>query len=159
MISLNVTLLFTVLNFILLVYILKAILFEPLVKYLDSRAATIDESLRLAEENQQRSEQIQLEREEIIKEARNQASSIVDKATANATEESRQILAEAREKAKATIDAATDEIQGEVERIKQELRRDIADMTVDLAGKVLEREIKADEHKDIIGKALDVLKD
>ena len=55
------------------------------------------------------------------------------------------------------IDAAKEEMEMEAERVKQELRRDIASMTVSLAGKVLEREIKEEDHKDIINKSLDVL--
>lgn len=56
MISINATIILTMVNFILLVIILRAILFKPLLKYLDERSKTIAESLRLAEENRIRSE-------------------------------------------------------------------------------------------------------
>ena len=46
MISINFTLVFTIFNFILLVFVLKAILFKPMMKYLDERARKIEESLK-----------------------------------------------------------------------------------------------------------------
>ena len=158
MISINATFLLTVLNFILLVLVLKAILFKPMISFLEERASKIDNSLKLAEQNKKRSEEMQLEHDEIIKEARAKASDIVEKATSGANKEGREILAQAHEKAQNVIDAAREEIEMEAERIKQDLRSDIAEMTVSLAGKVLEREIRESDHKALIEKGLGEMK-
>lgn len=158
MISINATFLLTVLNFILLIFVLKAILFKPMISFLEERAKKIEDSLKLAEENRKRADDMQLEHDEIIKEARTKASDIVDKATNNANKESREILAQAHEKAQNVIDAAREEIEMEAERIKQDLRSDVAEMTVSLAGKVLEREIKESDHKALIEKGLSEMK-
>ena len=91
MISINATLILTILNFILLVAILKVILWKPLLKFLDNRAKMIDESLKLAEENKLRSEEIKGEHDQIIKEARKKASEIVDTSMTNASRESLKI--------------------------------------------------------------------
>ena len=157
MININFTFILTILNFILLVFVLRAVLFKPMIKFLDERAKKIDESLKLAEENKKRAEDMKIEHDQIIKEARSKASEIVDSAMVNASKESREIISEARDKAQATIDSAKDEIIIEAERIKQDLRKEVASMSVSLAGKVLEREIKADDHKELINKSLDVM--
>jgi len=157
MISINATLILTIFNFILLIFVLKAILFKPMMKYLDERANKIDESLRLAEENKKRADDMKIEHDQIIMEARTKSSEIIEAATSNAARESREIVSEARVKAQNTVESAKDEILMVAERIKQDLRREVASMTVSLAGKVLEREIKEDDHKELIKKSLDVM--
>ncbi len=157
MIKINATFILTVLNFILLVKVLQVILWAPMMKFLDERAKKIKDSLQVAEENKRRSEELKVEHDEIVKEARRKANEIIEKAMAASSNESRGILAQAHEQAQATIDAASEEIKMEAERIKQELREDVAAMTVGLAGKVLEREISGDDHRELINKSLDAM--
>jgi len=157
MIKINATLILAVLNFILLVQVLAVLLWGPMMKFLEERASKIKKSLRIAEENKRRSAEIQVEHDEIVKEARQKANEIVEKALAASSNESRQIIAQAHEQAQATIDAARDEMKMEAERIKQELREEVAAMTVGLAGKVLEREISGDDHRELIKKSLDAM--
>jgi len=157
MISINATFVLTIINFILLVFVLKALLFKPMIAFLEQRAKKIEDSLKLADENTKRAEDMKVEHDEIIKEARNKASEIVDSAMSNASNESREIMSEARAKAQATVDSAREEILLEAEHIKQELRQEVASMSVALAGKVLEREISEKDHRELIDKSLDVM--
>jgi len=157
MISINATLILTILNFILIVAVLAAILWKPMLKFLDDRAAKIDESLRLAEENKKRAEELKQEYDDIIKEGRLKASEIIDKSMNMASEESRQIISKAREQAQSTVEATKQEIAQEAERIKGELRKEMASMTVLLAEKVLEREIKEADHQKLINRSLEAL--
>ena len=145
------------LNFILLIILLRAILFKPLLKYLDERSKTIADSLRLAEENRTRSEEIHIEHENIVREARTKAAEIVEKAVGAASDESRNIIKAAREQALATVDAAKDEILTEAEHIKQDLRKEMAELSISLAEKVLTREIKESDHRDLINRSFGAL--
>ncbi len=157
MISINATLILPILNFILLVLVLAVILWKPMLKFLDERARKIEESLKIAEENKKRAEEIKDEHVEIIKEARTKATDIIDKAMANATKESRELIAQTKKHTQSMIDSSRNEILMEAERIKQDLRKEVASMTVALAGKVLDREIKESDHKELIDKNLDVM--
>jgi len=156
MIKINATLILTILNFILFVAVLATILWKPMLKFLDERAKKISDGLKLGEENTKRAEELKIESDEIVKEARLKASEIVDNAVTSASDESRKMIAQAREQAHATIDSAREEINMEAERIKHDLRKEVAKLTVSLASKVLEREIKEDDHKKLIDKSLDV---
>jgi len=157
MISINATIILTMVNFILLVILLRVILFIPLLKYLDERSKTIAESLMQAEENKARSEEIQIEHDTIIREARTKAADIMDKAVGVASDESRDIVKEARMQAQATVDAAKDEIMVEAERIKMDLRKEVASLTISLTEKVLEREIRESDHRDMINRSFGAL--
>ena len=157
MIKINATLILTILNFILFVGVLATILWKPMMKFLDERAKGISDSLKLADDNERRAEELKIEHDEIINKARIKASEIVEKAMTDASNESRELIAQAREHAHLTVDSAKEEIKMEAERIKQDLRKEISDLTVSLASKVLEREIKDKDHKELIKKGLDVL--
>ena len=157
MISINATVILTLLNFILLVAVLGTILWKPMLKFLDERARKIDESLKIAEENKRRAEEMQIEHDKILKEARAKATEIVDTAMSNASKESRDYINQSKEQAHNIIESAKKEIQMEAERIKQDLRKEVASMTIDLAGKVLDREISEKDHRELINKNLDTM--
>ncbi len=150
MIDINVTLIMTILNFVILLVILRIILFKPVTKFLDERARTIADSLRLAEENKKRAEEISVEKDAIITDTRRKASEIIDKATVNAHEESHEIIRKAREETQTILASAQKELAEEAGRVKRALRAEVSEMVVAIAEKVLVREIRAEEHKDII---------
>ncbi len=155
MISINATVILTILNFILLIFVLATILWKPMLKFLDDRARKIDESLKLAEKNKKRAEELKIEHDQIIKEARTKSSEIIDKAMSSASKESRELISQTKEHTQSMIDSAKNEINMEAERIKHELRKEVASMSIDLAGKILEREINKDDHKKLFSKNLD----
>ena len=157
MISINATLIVTMLNFILLVILLKMILFKPLVNFLDQRSGVIAESLRQAEENKSQAARIRSEEDQIMREARRKAAEIIDHAVATASDESRAVLAKTREEAQGMIGAARNEMLADSERIKRELRRELAGMVVSLSQQVLTREISETDHRKLIEEGLDVL--
>lgn len=157
MIDINATLILTILNFIILLVILRMILFKPLAKFLDERAQTIAESLRLAEENKKRSVEITAEKDAIIADSRKKASEIIEKAIANAHDEGREIVRKAREESQVVLATARKELIEEAGRVKRELRSEVSGMVVAIAEKVLSREIRTEEHKKIIEDGLGML--
>lgn len=154
MVNINATIILTMLNFILLVILMRAILFKPLLRYLDERAKRIAESIRQAEENKKRADEMVLDRDSIIQEARLKASEIVEKSKALASDESREIIRDARVQAQAIIDSTREALLSESEKIKYDLRRDVSTMVVRLSEQVLAREVREDDQKDIIEKGL-----
>ncbi len=157
MIDIYATLILTILNFIILLVILRMILFKPLAKFLDERAQTIAESLRLAEENKKRSVEITAEKDAIIADSRKKASEIIEKAIANAHDEGREIVRKAREESQVVLATARKELIEEAGRVKRELRSEVSGMVVAIAEKVLSREIRTEEHKKIIEDGLGML--
>ena len=157
MININATFILTMINFVLLVVILRVLLFKPLLTYLDERAGTIAESLRQAGENKARAAKIADEKAGILLESRIKASEIIDRAAAAAADESRAILDKTREETQAMITAAQNEMLADADRIKRSLRRDLAGMVVSLSEKVLDREIAEKDHRRLIEEGLDAL--
>ena len=92
--------------------------------------------------------------EDEISGARTKATEIIKSATDTATARSEEILSDAKEKADGMVSRAKIEIALEEKKSRQEIKREIAEVSTAIAEKILEREINADDHKDIIDNAL-----
>jgi len=136
---------------------MRIILFKPLLKFLDERAQTIAKSLKQAEENRLRSESLNIERETVLRETRVKATEIADKTLLLASNEGQEIIKNAHKQANSIIDATKLELESEAIRVKQELRKDVASMVVELSSKVLEREISEKDHDEMIKKSFNAL--
>ena len=99
MINLNYTLILTIINFLILVYVLKKLFWGPLTKFLDDRARGIEDSIRAAEVNREEAQRLIEQQEEALRQARTEAKEIVDRGIAEAAREARRVRQEAAEQA------------------------------------------------------------
>lgn len=141
-------------NFLILLYILKRFLYKPVLKVLDERKKTISDSLQNAEEIEKKLTQITAEREEQLKKASREAEEIIKDATVSAG----QIIAEAHEKAGTDIEGlvakAHQSISLEKEKMRQEIRAELAGLVVaglqKVTGKVLDKKDQEEMVKETI---------
>ena len=158
MININATTPLVIVNFILLVYILKLILFDPLINFLEERSKSIKESMDNAEESRIKANELIEEQKKILQETRLEARQINEKATSDAKKEGKNILKQARENAQRERETTLQEIRNETELIKKELRQESASFSLQIAEKIIEKEIDAKKHQAIIEKSLNELK-
>lgn len=127
-------------------------IWPPILSAIEERQAKIAEGLAAAESGKERLAEAESSAEEIIAEARRQASSILDQANARANE----IVAEGKsdgvKERERQLTAAKAEIEQESNRAREELRGQVSAIAVASAEKILEREIDAATHQDILGK-------
>ncbi len=139
-----ILLLAQIVNFLILLYILKRFLYGPILKVLEERKKKIAESLENAEEIEKKLESITTEREKKLDQAAKEARSVLEEATKNAG----QIVAEAHDKAAKDIEkmlAKTEEQMAlEREKMQQEIRAELAELVTTglekVAGKVISKE-------------------
>jgi F-type H+-transporting ATPase subunit b len=119
---------------------------------MDERAKKIASGLAAAEKGQQDFAQAEARAEKVIEEARSRANQIVDAASKRANE----LVDAARQSAQSEGDrllaSAKQQIELEASKAREELRKQVADLTVRSAAKVLGREIDPARHADILGK-------
>ncbi len=116
------TLLFAIINIILLLYILKTFLYKPVLKMLDDRkkaaSSVIDEAKKLQEDAQ-----VQLTEAEKVKGLAHEEARKITSESVQASEAIRdEIVAKAREEAKSIIRLAEEEAKGELALTEQELK-------------------------------------
>lgn len=144
------TLGFQILNFAILLILLLGVLWQPLMKILDERAARIRQDLEAAESNRAQAEKVLSERNRLLGRARQQRSSIIEDGQRAANEEREKILEAARREAKLMVERGGAQIQADFESARQALEQEIASLSVQLATKILQREISREDHAKLI---------
>lgn len=140
--------------FLIFVYLLWRFAIGPIVRVLDTRQDKISESLMAAERMQQELRESAAKNEEVMAQARREAQELLNTARGNAE----QIVARANEEAGAKADEflnrAQETLRQETAQARQQLRQEVADLAVNAAGKILRKEISADDQRRLIEETL-----
>lgn len=143
-----------IVNFFLLLVILRVLLYKPILKMLDDRKQRIAEGLNAAEIARAEASQAQANIQQQLDGARKEGQDMV----ANAQQIATRIQAEAREQAQrdreAALERATAEIQLERDRAIADLRGEFADITVQAAERVIGQSLDRQSHQRIIDETL-----
>ncbi len=137
-------------NLFIQMYLIKRFLFKPVHEILEKRRATADAEITQAEEAKAKAEAIRAEYEQNMQDARQKANEILDGARKTAAIQSEKILKEAQEQSSAMKKKAEKEIAQEKKKAVNEVKGEIGDMAVEIAGKVIEREINEKDHEKLI---------
>lgn len=153
------TILFTLLNTLILFLGLKHFLFEPVQKILSERQAAVDRSLEDAESAQKRAEEAEAAYNAKLVNAQEESAEIVRRATRKAQQRSDEIIAGAKADAASIRQHNEEEIAREKRRAQIELRSEVAGLAVSVAEKVVEREINPADHARLIDEFIESVGD
>jgi F-type H+-transporting ATPase subunit b len=142
-------------NFGLLLFLLTFVLYKPITKTLDERAAKIKESLEKAEQIKQESVRAEESVKAQIEAGRKEGQAIIAQATQNGERLKEEAKAEARKEAEALIAKAQAQIESDREESFNKLRREFADLAVLAAEKVIEQSLDKKAHEKLIEKVLE----
>ena len=149
------TMLFAWGNLIILFLFLKKLLWVPVKNIIDQRQAEIDGLYGDAETAKIEADEMKEQYELKLKEASVEAAGIVKDATDRASRKGDEIVAQAQEEAAALKRKADRDIEMERARAMNELKDQISDAAVQIAGKIVEREVKAEDHDKLIQNFID----
>ena len=137
-------------NLLILFLMLKKFLYQPVKKVLADRQASIDSRYDEADKAKSEALQSKAEWEERMAAADEEAAGIISSAVESANRQSTAILGETKERADRMISRAQAEADAERRKAEDDIRERIADVSAAIAGKLLEREISAADHSDLI---------
>ena len=137
-------------NLLILFLMLKKFLYQPVKKVLADRQAAIDSRYDEADKAKSEALQSKAEWEERMAAADEEAAGIISSAVESANRQSSAILGETKEKADRMMNRARAEADAERRKAEDDIRDRIADVSAAIAGKLLEREISAADHSDLI---------
>ena len=144
------TMIFQICNLLILAKLLKKFLFKPVQKILNQRQQEIDSSYQKAEEDRNTAEKLKDEYTQRLASARDEADTLVRNAVAEANHRGEAIVDEANQTAAHLKRKAEDEIAQERLKVYDSLKNDISDMAVAIAGKVVGREINAEDQAHLV---------
>jgi len=151
-VNINLTLIIQMLVFATLVWAVMKFIWPSILGTMDERARKIAMGLEAAEKGQQQLQEAHKEAEVIIREARERARQIIDQAQHRANEAIEQAKGTATSEGQRLVAAAQQQITLESMRAREGLRHDVGKLAVQAASKLLEREIDARAHADLIDK-------
>lgn len=137
-------------NLFIQMYLIKRFLFKPVNEMLEKRRALADAQIREAEQAKADADAIKTEYEQNMKEAKEKANEILITAQKTAALQSEEMLKEATAQAAALKSKAESDIAQEKRKAVNEIKDEIGGMAVEIAGKVIEREISEEDHTKLI---------
>jgi F-type H+-transporting ATPase subunit b len=148
------TLFWTALTFIILLTILKKMAWQPILQTLGERERRIREALEKAEATQKETEAAMAQHQANLEAAKREAQDLLAKSrkTAEATKE--EILQKAQTEANNLLERAKREITLEREKAVEEIKKQTAELSVQIASKLIGKSLSKDDHKQLIEESL-----
>ena len=143
---------FTIINFLILLFLLKKFLYKPILKILDERKASIDEALTAADNARLEVASTEEILRNDIAQAKSQAEDIVLDAKKNAERVQADIIATASDEAKNIANEASEQIAKEKNEAITQLRSEIADLALLATEKVLSEGLTKEQEKELLDK-------
>ena len=137
-------------NLMIQLFIFKKLLLEPVRKVIAQRKAKADSQIEEARQLRAEAEAMKAEYEANMRSARAEANQIVAAAQKTAAARSEEMLNEARTQAAALKQKAEADIAQERRKAVNEVKDEIGGMAIEIASKVVEREIREADHKALI---------
>ena len=148
--EINATLFGQMITFAVFIWFTMKFVWPPVMKAMQDRQQNIADGLAAAERGRQDLDLAQQRSTEILKEARQQANEILDQANKRGSQLVDEARAAAREEGERQLAAAQALIQQELNQAKEELRGQVVTLAITGATKVLEREVDAKAHNDML---------
>lgn len=136
--------------FALLFALLARVALPQLNTMLEDRRQAIQGKLEEAEQIRTEAEELRRQYQEQLRDARNRANEIVEEARADAERVRDQRIRDAENEAQAIRERAREDAGAERARLVQQLRSQVATLSVDLAGRIVHRELDEEQHRSLV---------
>ncbi|MCM1045781.1 MAG: F0F1 ATP synthase subunit B [Candidatus Gastranaerophilales bacterium] len=149
MLKLDINLLFTVINILILYGIVRKFLFGPVQKILDARQAQIDDQYASAQEAQSAAEELKRRYEDSLKTIDGEKETLLNDARDKADQEYKRVLSEAKAQAERIVEDARKTADAEQEKRMQQAQEQIADLVVAATAKVVASRQNAEADREL----------
>ena len=144
------TMIFQILNLLLLMFLFKKYLFKPVTDILEKRKAEIEQHYQEAESAEVAAKSMKAAYEEKMTGAREEADCVIATAQESANAISDDIINKARTDAAQIKERAQNEIDIEKQKAFDEVKTQLSDIAMDIAAQVIDREVNAKDHQEFI---------
>ncbi|WP_175412890.1 F0F1 ATP synthase subunit B [Clostridium sp. AWRP] len=144
------TVVITIINFIILYFILKHFFFKPVNNTITSRQQEIDNKIRTADENEKKSKQLVTQHQELLKNSKQEGKAIVEDYKNKADKVSENIVNDAQKEAQLILNRAKVEAEREREKAKDDIKNQVVDLALLVSSKALEGSINEQQHRKLI---------
>ena len=147
-----------IVNFVILLFLLKKFLYKPLINLMNNRRQKIEEGLEKARKGEEEFQKIQELRDKELAKVQKEAEVIIQKAKEVGDKKQQEILKEAEEKTKKIIEEAKGRINIEKEKMLKEVRQDVANLVITATEKILKEKMDKNKEKEMINEVFNKLR-
>jgi F-type H+-transporting ATPase subunit b len=144
----------TLVLFLITMWVLSKVAFPKIQEALDKRAKAISESIDAAERQRKESDELLAEYRARLAEAREQADDIMARARKSAETAEAEATAAGKEKREELVEAAKRDIEAETRRSLDQIRSEVANLTVLATERVTRKSLDAEDQKRLVEEAL-----
>lgn len=144
----------TLVLFLVTMWVLSKVAFPKIQEALDKRAAAISESITAAERQRKESDELLVEYRARLAEAREQADDIMARARKAAETAESEAATAGKEKREELVEAAKRDIEAETRRSLDQIRQEVADLTVLATERVTRKTLNEEDQKRLVEEAL-----
>lgn len=153
------TALFTFCNMMITFLLLKKFLFKPVKKMIDDRQKEVDDIYADAKKSKDEAQALQAQYSAQLKDAKSERDEILKNATLRAQAQQQKILDEAAKTASAIRQKAEKDIEQEKQRALNEVKNEISGIAMEIASKVVEKEVRSQDHQILVEEFIEKLGD
>jgi F-type H+-transporting ATPase subunit b len=144
----------TIVAFLVTLFVLKKFAFGPIQKMLDQRQEHIAQSIASAEQARNEAQQLLEEHKQLIGQARGEAEGILGEARKTAQSLEQRMKEETETERQRRIEEVRKEIAAETTRALDQIRAEVADLTVVAASRVVGKTLDSDRDRELISEAI-----
>ena len=145
MIKIDINLVFTIINLLVLYLLMKKFLFGPIIKVMDVRKAMIDQQFAGAKEQEDQAKALKEQYEGELKSAREESFQIMEQARKEAKAQADKTVEDTQAKVSAMLAKAQEDINTERENAMRQMKDDVASLAMEAAGKIIGKNSGADQ--------------
>ena len=150
-ISVNIwSILISLCNLVLLFLLLKKFLYKPVRKMLAERQSAIDKQYAAAKEAEDNARENMEMWNEKIGTAESESEKIINKASSDAEKRKSEIIGDAKRQAEGIVRQAKEDAELEKKKAADEIRSEIVDVSMLISEKMIGRELKEEDHRELI---------
>ena len=149
------TLVAQIVNVVILLGLLYLVAYKPVMRMLDERSRKVKESMEQADAIKEQAARAEEEVKKQLEAASREGQERIAQAIQIGEDVKQKAQQEARQEAETLISRGRTEIQRERDEAIDELRKEVADLTILAAGKVIERSLDKKAHRELIDKVLE----
>lgn len=140
----------TLVSFVVLLALLAKFAFKPIAAALDRRSEMIKKSIEEAEKQRAEAKKLMDDYQKQLAEARSEANKIIEEARGLGENVRKEVVEKANAEASALLQRSQEELQRQKEKGVQELKDTVASLSVQIASKVIEKEINEATHRQLV---------
>jgi len=157
MLDFSVTFIITIINITFLFFILKAILFKPVSKFMAERARRVQDSIEQAQRDKEEATKLLAEYKDKLKNTEAEARDILNTARENAERQAQLIIADGRREAQDTVNSALKQIEMERQAALAKFKLEAAALVIAVSAKLAAKDFSGEDNRRYVNMLLDEL--